>query len=196
MLYLNKVNEFRTKSEIFKLKDITDFGIPKHIVYKLLKKGDIIRISHGLYSFSNTYKDEMYILQKQNNKIIFSHNTSLFIHGFSDRDSLKYSVSVPSGYNSTHINKEKTNVYYIKKELHQMGITSKNNILGNQIVLYNIERTLCDIIRNRNDIDIEIISNAFKKYRIYKQKNIPKLIYYAKNIRVWSVIKKYLEVLL
>ncbi len=46
------------------------------------------------------------------------------------------------------------------------------------------------------EVDIQIISDAFKRYAKSKDKNIPLLSEYAKILRVEKKIRSYLEALL
>lgn len=61
---------------------------------------------------------------------------------------------------------------------------------------YDMERTLCDILRPRANTDIQIVSEAFKRYAKRKDKNIPQLSEYAKHFNVEEKLRFYLEVLL
>ena len=59
-----------------------------------------------------------------------------------------------------------------------------------------MEKTLCDILQTRANTDIQVISEAFKKYVTLGNKNIPLLSEYAKQMRVEKRVRSYLEVLL
>ena len=69
-------------------------------------------------------------------------------------------------------------------------------MLENNIKVYNMERTLCDILRKRSGVDAGIIVEAFKRYAVRSDKNIPLLSEYAKKFRVEEKVRRYLEVLL
>ena len=62
--------------------------------------------------------------------------------------------------------------------------------------VYNMERTICDMLRNRNQMDIVILADALKRYVKRKDKNIPQLMRYAESFRVTKLIRNYMEVLL
>ncbi len=59
-----------------------------------------------------------------------------------------------------------------------------------------MERTLCDILRKHNKTDIQIITDAFKRYVRRKDKNISLLCEYGKKLKVEEKLQSYLEVLL
>ena len=67
---------------------------------------------------------------------------------------------------------------------------------GNEINMYDLERTICDLVRNRNDFEIQDFNNALKSYVKRKDKNITKLFEYATLFKIENVLRKYMEVLL
>lgn len=67
---------------------------------------------------------------------------------------------------------------------------------GNPIRVYSPERTLCDILITRNNIDIQVITDAFKRYTRLLQKDIPLLSEYAKQFQVDKKLQPYLDILL
>jgi hypothetical protein len=69
-------------------------------------------------------------------------------------------------------------------------------LIGNDIKLYNIERIICDIVRSRNKIDIQILNDALKRYIKLKSADFNLLGEYAKKFHVDKIIKKYMEILL
>ena len=66
-----------------------------------------------------------------------------------------------SYYNSSKLKEEDFRVYTIKKEWFALGIVTKETIFGNEVRTYDMERTICDILRARNKIDGAIISETF-----------------------------------
>ena len=59
-----------------------------------------------------------------------------------------------------------------------------------------MEKTICDIIKNKNKMDVQIFSYAMKEYVRRKDKNLIKLISYSRQMRIEDEVRKYLEVLM
>ena len=96
-----------------------------------------------------------------------------------------------------NLRKEKNvDLLYVKKEFHSIGIVEIESPLGQKIKVYDLERTICDIIKFKNKIDPEIFSKALKEYTRSKTKNLNNLIIYARKLKVEDEVRKYLEVLL
>ncbi len=138
----------------------------------------------------------MYRLQAKNQRIIFSHETALYLHDLSDRDPFRWSVTVPYGYNDSHLRKNGVKVYKVKKDLYSMGIIEGKTMYGRSIKIYNLERTICDIVRNRNNMDVAILNDAIKRYLNIRDKNIPLLLRYANELGVQKIMRTYVEILL
>jgi predicted transcriptional regulator of viral defense system len=127
---------------------------------------------------------------------IFSHETALYFHNLTDRDPLVYSVTVKTGMNTKSLRNSGAKVYSIKPELYELGSTTAATPYNRVVRTYDMERTICDIIRSRSQMDIEILIDALKRYTTRKDKNLPQLMRYADKFRITNVLRKYLEVLL
>ncbi|MDU6630589.1 MAG: abortive phage infection protein, partial [Lachnoanaerobaculum sp.] len=126
----------------------------------------------------------------------FSHDTALFLLDMTDQEPLQYTVTVKSGYNATHLREDGVKVFSIKKDFFELGISKAKTPFGNEVFTYNPERTVCDMIRSRSQIEIQIFQDAMKQYIRRKDKNLHLLMEYAKKLRVNHMLSKYLEVLL
>ncbi len=69
-------------------------------------------------------------------------------------------------------------------------------MFSNSVMAYDMERTICDIIRSRKDIEIQVFTDALKMYARRKDKNLNILMRYAQQFRVQNILRRYLEVLL
>ncbi len=176
-------------------KDIVEAGISNQLLSKYVKKGYIERVAQGVYLSIDAFEDEMYVLQARSRKAVFSHETALYLHDLTDRDPLQYTITLPSGYNATKFKENGAYVYFIKKDLLDLGIETGQTPFGRTVRVYNKERTICDIVRSRNAIDPAIVNEGIRRYLSMKGKNIPKLLQYAEQLRVDKIIRQYVEVL-
>jgi hypothetical protein len=156
----------------------------------------LVRSERGIYTVPTIFDDELFNLQNRYKRGIFSHETSLFLLDLSDRAPLKYSMTFPLSYNTGSLKKRNVKYFRVKESLYDIGIIEFKSPSGNRILIYNSERSLCDILKGRSKTDIQIITDAFKRYIKSKNRNIPLLSRYAKMFRVYKKIKPYLEVLL
>jgi predicted transcriptional regulator of viral defense system len=176
--------------------DLAKLGIPRTYLSILEATGEIQKVSRGAYAAVNSIADEMGILQVRYKRAIFSHETALYFLELSDRTPLFYSVTVPAGYNATLLKASGAKVYFVKRELHSLGQSMAKSPNGNEIKTYNLERTMCDILRSRNQMDIQFINEALKRYVRKKERNIDLLYSYAQQFRIQKIVRATIDVLL
>lgn len=162
----------------------------------LVQSGELERVAHGVYISPDEFEDAMYIEQLRRPRIIYSHETALFLHGLTDRDPIAYSVTVPAGYNAKALREEGLIVYTVKRLLYEVGSTKHKTMFGHMVTIYNMERTICDCVRSRNQMDIAVLTDAMKQYAHHKDKNLNELMRMADLFHVSKPLRSYLEVLL
>ena len=57
-----------------------------------------------------------------------------------------------------------------------------------------MEKSVCDAIRYRNKIGIDVSSEILKNYLSRKERNITRLAAYAKSMRIAGILNNYLEI--
>ncbi len=181
---------------IIEAKVAAQRGISKAMLYKLCKEDKIHRIIKGQYILPDDMQDELLSIGKRSDRIIFSHETALFLHGISDRTPFEHTVTAPSGCIPSASIKAECKVYYIKPELFELGKTVMKTPAGNEVPCYDLERTICDCIRSRNKMGTETFLAALKMYAASPKKDLNKLNTYAKQMRVANVLKPYMDALL
>lgn len=186
----------KNKNGVVTFKDCKDNDIHHEYLKKYIILKKLEKVSRGVYITPNTWEDQMYIIQLQSKKAIFSHETALYLHELTDRDPLNYDVTVPSGYNVTCLKNKGLNSHSVKKDFYNLGLVKVKSMFGNTIITYDIERTICDCVKNRNNMDVAMFTDALKFYVRRKDKNIKKLYDYARKFRLEKIINSYMEVLL
>lgn len=181
---------------IIETKIAAQHGISKAMLYKLCKEDKILRIMKGQYILPDDIQDELLSISKRSEKIIFSHETALYLHGISDRTPFEHTITAPSGCIPSAAIKAECKVYYIKPELFELGKTTRKTPAGNDVPVYDLERTICDVIRSRNKLGTETFLASLKLYVANPNKDLNKLNTYAKKLRVSNILRQYLEVLL
>lgn len=171
-------------------------GISKYHFFEYVKNEELERVAPGIYLLEDAWEDGMYILQSRYRQAVFSHETALYLLGMAEREPLRYTVTVKGKYNSPALKAQGVKIYRIKPELHELGIIHAESPGGHTVRLYNAERTICDIIRSRRNVEIQDFQVALKEYVRRKDKNIPRLMEYSAQFRVETILRKYLEVLL
>lgn len=186
----------KTHGGIIETKIAQQYGVSRAMLSKLCKEERIHRIAQGQYILPDEIGDELLSISKRSEQIIFSHETALFLHGISDRTPFAHTITIPSGRIASAAVKAECKVYYIKPVLFELGKTQLKTPAGNLVPAYDLERTVCDVIRSRNKMGTETFLAALKMYAANPKKDLNKLNSYAKQLRVVGILRRYLEVLL
>ena len=171
-------------------------GISRAMLSKLCKAGTIQRIAWGQYMLVEDMPDELLSISLRTEHLVFSHETALFLHGISDRTPFVHSITTPANRVPSPSLREACKVYYIKPELFELGRTKLTTPFGNQVPCYDLERTICDVIRSRNKMGTETFLAALKQYAASPKKELNRLNSYAKKMSLTNVARQYLQVLL
>ena len=190
------LKEMQKNNGMITTNEVEQMGIARKTLTRLLEKGLIERESQGLYVLPNSWGDEYYNLIFSSKNVVFSHATALFLHGLSERVPLIYEITVIKGYNASLKSRENVELYFVNKDIFELGKIEIESPQGKIVPIYDIERTLCDMLKSKQNQDIEIIKYAFKTYVKSSKKDIYKLIEYAKKLKVDKEVNTYLEVLL
>lgn len=186
----------QNKSSTFTLSQLKDAGASLAGVHRAVRRGKLERVARGVYKLPDVMDDEMYNAQFHRKRVIYSHDTALFLHGLNDRDPLRYSVTVPIGYNTKRLTEEGFKVFSLRKELHEQDIVEVETEYGNKVRAYNLERTICDCLRSRNKLQTDIVLDGLKGYARRSDRNLSLLMKTAEKLSVAPLLRTYLEVLL
>ena len=185
----------KENNEVITPSKLEEKGISRVYLSKMEKEGIIEKIDRGIYVTENFKYDEYYLFQLKYPKAIFSYNTALYFYEMTERTPIKMDVTVYREYNP-HRFKNYVNVYKVSKEFYDLGIIEKKSPQGMNVKTYNLERTICDIIKDKNSMDIEIRNKAIKKCIKSKEFSASKMFEYAKKMNIYDQVKSYMEAII
>ena len=194
-MYKKILKIMKNNNEIITPVQLEEKGISRVYLSNMEKEGIIERIERGIYVTKDFKYDEYYLFQLKYPKAIFSYNTALYFYQMTERTPIKMDVTVYREYNP-HRFKDFVNVYKVSKELYDLGVIEKKSPQGMKVKTYNLERTVCDIIKDKDSIDIEIRNKAIKKAIKSKEFNASKMFEYAKKMNIYDKVKNYMEAII
>ena len=186
------LNFLKNHNGYISTKEIENLGISKMQIPNLIEDEIVRKVAHGLYIDNKLIEDEFYILQRRFSNIIFSYNTACYLLNLSDRT--PYEIDVTAVKN--HKIRANVKVHYVTKDKFDIGITEITSPYGNPIKIYNAERSLCDILKNSNSVDLEVYNKIINNYFKQKQRNLITLERYAEKLGVSEKLKNIMEVLI
>jgi len=171
-------------------------GIPKTQYYDFIRRNGYEQVSHGVYASAECWEDELYILSLRCSSAVFSHDEALYYHGLIDREPIQKTITLYTGYGTGRLMADGVKVYTVKKELLAVGKITVQTSFGHNIPMYDLERTICDLVRSRNRFELQDYQTALKSYVVRRDKNLNCLMEYAKQFHVDRQLREYMEVLL
>lgn len=182
--------------DVVSSKTLNNSGISRSDIQKLVSKDILVKESHGNYILKDNIPDEYKTVQNRSDKLVYSHTTALFLNGMSDRVPHTLDIAVPQGNNISRIKKDYQNLrfHYCKKELWDLGIIDLKTPEGYTVKAYNPERCICDLIREKDSVDLQVYTQALKEY-FSKNCNPSKIIKYAREFNIEEKVRSYMEVL-
>ncbi len=190
----NKIEDFFKEKEYLTTAELIKKGISKSSISLLVKKGKLVRVSQGLYTLENEIIDTMYVLHMVYGVAIFSHESALYLHGLIDRNLEKNVMTVYRSYKVKNNDNFDIQFKYVDKLILELGVEYRETDMGNKVPVYNLERTICDIIKNDSKMDASVVNNALREYMT--KAKLSKLMIYASKMGIENKVKKKLEVLL
>lgn len=171
-------------------------GFPRGSLKYLVDNGRLERVSRGVYTLPEAWEDEFVNIQSRYKRGIFALDTALFLCDLTDRTPGRFHMTFPGTYNLSRPKNDGILCSGSKEPLYSLGVEDLVTPGGNSVRAYGAERTLCDILKPRNHTDVQVVTDAFKRYTARKDKNILRLSEHARILKVEERLRSYLEVLL
>lgn len=190
------LNYAKEKNGYITTKEAETLKINSTFLCNLVNDNKLERVGTGIYKLPEYPIDNFYILSKSSKNMCYSHATALYLHNMSDRIPLIYDITVPYNYSGNLLNNENVTLRYVKDDIFALGMIDIKTINDLTVKCYDLERTMCDIIKDKNRMDKEIYSKALKEYAKNKDKNILRLIKYARKLDIEDDVVELMEVLL
>lgn len=181
-------------SGVLLTRDVTERNISRKIIERLVHEKVLIPLQRGVYVTKQGYVDEFFLLQEKFKTGVYSHETALYLHGFSDRVPQQVTMMFRHGRSTKDIKQNGVIPVTTSRDVSIGMISIERN--GQYIRVYDIEKTLVDLLNPRYDTDYEQFIPAIKQYAKSDNQNINKLMKYAKEFGVEKKIRSYMEVLL
>ncbi len=188
---------FRQQSGFATSRDITAVGLHHKYLKDLLEDGTIIKLKHGLYSLSEN--DQYNSLKEAQVSIpdgIICLGTALAYYDLTTWIASEIHIAIPRGRKIKLPEFPPIQLSSFSGVFYSLGIVSVEVEPGINIQIYDREKTICDIVRFRNRIGFDIMKEALQEYVYCKERNLNKLVSYGKDLRISSVLMKYLEILI
>lgn len=164
--------------------------------YKMLDKarqGDLIQICRGIYATSEQLSGNMIDIDAVVKGGILCLWSAWNIHKLTTSMPQAFHIAIRRGRKVTVPAFPQIEIHHYTEKILNVGVM-KMTIDGFAVNVYDVEKCVCDAVKFRNKIGTDVCSEIISNYLERPERNISKLIDYAKLLRVHTTLEKYLEI--
>ena len=184
---IDKMCELMKKNKGYITSSMVDeVGIHRMYLKMLLKKGIIRRVDKGIYLDVNVVNDKLYTYYLRNQHFIYSHFTSLYLHNIIGTIRGKYDLTITNEYHNPLL--KPNNLYFVDKSIYLLGKENVKTKCGNTVACYNLERTICDLIRSIKRLNEHDVNIMIKRYLKDPNCNLKRLYEYAAKMGIYDEV--------
>jgi predicted transcriptional regulator of viral defense system len=194
-VYENLKAEFNKCGGLMRTSELRKLGFHSRKIIGLLEKGILSKLKTGVYEMgSEVVPDEVMLMKLFPTAVIYLES-ALLHYGYTDRIPATWQIAVDKNISKSQfrIAYPPVTPFYLDRRYIDIG-KIEYEMNGTMIRIYDKERTICDTLRYANKLDREIFNTAIQRYVKDKEKRIPKLMEYAKILRVTKKVKNYIGV--
>ena len=189
---------FSNHSGILRASTAIELGVPKHVLYEMVKTGELVREAQGIYRLSETDplgNPDLVNLSLRVPRAVFCLISALYFHELTTQIPHQVYFALPRDVKTPKIQVPPINVFHFSKESYLAGIV-EHELDGVKVKIYDREKTVADCFKFRQKVGMDVALEAVKDYLRQPKVNVSLLLKYAKINRVEKVMRPYLEALL
>lgn len=164
--------------------------------YKMLesaKQGELIQVRRGVYANIDQLSGNMIDINAVVPEGILCLWSTWSIHQLTTSMPQAFHIAIKRGRKVSIPSFPRMEVHHYTENLLKIGVISMI-IDGFNIRLYDVERCVCDAVKFRNKVGMDICSEIINNYLERPDRNLSKLMDYARRLRVGKILEQYLQV--
>jgi len=189
---------FKKHEGILRATEAIRLGIPEHIVYEMVEKGELVREARGIYRLAESEmpsNPDLVQVSLLVPKAVICLISALYFYELTTQIPHSIYVAVPQNTPRPRVKYPPLKVFWVTKSLHSVGV-DVHVLDGVKVKIYNREKTVTDCFKFRNRVGEDVALEALKDYIRQPKMDVHKLLEYAKINRVEKLMTPYLKSLL
>lgn len=189
---------FSNHKGILRASTAIELGVPKHVLYEMVKTGELVREAQGIYRLSETDmpgNPDLVNLSLRVPRAVFCLISALYFHELTTQIPHQIYFALPRDVKTPKIQYPPISVFHFSEESYQAGIV-EHELDGVKVKIYDREKTVADCFKFRQKVGMDVALEALKDYISQPNLNVSLLMKYARVNRVEKIMRPYLEALL
>ena len=162
-------------------------------ILRAVGRGELIRLRHGVYAVPEATFSTMIDIDKIVPGGVVCLYSAWMHHQLSTQVPPAFCIAIENKRKIKVPTSVPVNLYYWKLENLQFGI-ERRNISGYDVLITDIERSVCDAVKYRNKIGLDLCAEIIRSYLVRNNRNLSRLMDYARRLRVANALNNYLEI--
>lgn len=190
----NQIEILTEQGIVFRTKDLNEQGISNYEISKLVKEGIIEKMYQGVYTLGDIQNLQITDINVIVEKGIISLSSACYYYQLMDGQEGKITITLDREQKPPKMPYDIFCYYYTTSKFYDIGLKVIDQE-GRKIKIYDVERTVCDMIKHRSKYDLQVVREVVENYLERDDCDIEKLIAYSRELRVYNVLMQYLEIL-
>ena len=191
-------NPLSTEQRFYSITDLQDLGLSYYKIKKMVEQHLLSKMNNKMYenaTYSGDDSDYAAAMAYVPKGIICMMSAARY-YGLTNYLPDAVDIAIDRDMKvSTLPEWPQLHIWYFPDKRYETGIITEQD-LGGSFRIYNIEKTVTDILYYRNKIGIEETREILKNYLSRADRNLPVLHRYAEQLGCGKVLGTYMEVLL
>lgn len=186
---------FNAHEGIIRTKQLRDAGFTHYQLNQLIQDGQVLKVKQGVYKWNDSDRSELAEVARIVPEGVFCLYTACQYYELSTFVASAYHLVIPKKSKVVLPAYPPIKLYYWETVSYQIGQTEIKQD-GVLIQMYDLEKTVCDVIRQRNKVGLDIVREVVVTYLRRTDRNLAKLVDYAEALGLKNYVSNYLNLLL
>lgn len=186
------MDKVQTVNGVMKTQEIREsksyYGIRKAV-----EEGSVVRLKNGVYASAEALADTMIDIERVVPKGVLCLYSAWAHYGLTTQIPGAFYVAVEKHRKVVVPQFPPITLCYWEQKYYEMGVVEAE-VSGHRVRIYDLEKSVCDAVKFRNKVGLDVAAEVLKAYLARKDRNIARLTSYARQMRVASTLKGYLEI--
>lgn len=189
---------FANHSGILRAARAVELGVPRHVLYEMVKSGELFREAPGIYRLSDSDplgNPDLVNISLRTPQAVFCLISALYFHELTTQIPHFVYFALPRDVKTPKIHHPPIRAFHFSEASYKAGIV-EYEVDGVKVKVYDREKTVVDCFKFRQTVGMDVAIEALRDYIKQPNLNISLLMKYAKVNRMEKIMRPYVEALL